>query len=235
MSQSPKLQALQQSITIHIVDQQLLLNAFVHRSYLNEHRTFPLPSNEKLEFLGDSVLSLITSVYLFRNYPQLHEGDYTEIKASIVKTSSLADAARALDLGSCLLLSKGEERGGGRDNTNLLADCFEALIAAIFLDRGFDAAFDFVCMHLFGTKLDEVIQNNAYHSNKSQLQEFVQATRKVTPIYKTLKEDGPEHNRVFTIQVSVAGRAVGMGVGRSKKEAEELAAEQALSALGDSK
>lgn len=231
MLQTPQLQELQQSINIHIVDQQLLQNAFVHRSYLNEHRSFPLPSNEKLEFLGDSVLSLITSVYLFRNYPKLHEGDYTEIKASIVKTSSLATAARQLKLGSCLLLSKGEERGGGRDNTNLLADCFEALIAAIFLDRGFDAAFDFVSMHLFGTTLDEVIQTNAYHSNKSQLQEYVQATKKVTPIYKTLKEEGPEHSRVFTIQVTVAGRAVGVGVGRSKKEAEEVAAEQALAAL----
>jgi ribonuclease-3 len=209
----------------------LLENAFVHRSYLNEHRDFHLPSNEKLEFLGDSVLSLITSVYLFRNYPTLHEGDYTEIKASIVKTSSLATAARAISLGDCLLLSKGEERGGGRDNTNLLADTFEALIAVVFLDRGFDAAFTFVCTYLFQDTLDTIIRTNAYHSHKSQLQEFVQANRKVTPLYKTIKEEGPEHDRTFTIEVSVKGQIMGRGVGRSKKEAEEEAAGQALAVL----
>lgn len=230
MQDSP-LTKLQQTINVTVQDAKLLENAFVHRSYLNEHRDFHLPSNEKLEFLGDSVLSLITSVYLFRNYPTLHEGDYTEIKASIVKTSSLATAARAISLGDCLLLSKGEERGGGRDNTNLLADTFEALIAVVFLDRGFDAAFTFVSTYLFQDTLDTIIRTNAYHSHKSQLQEFVQANRKVTPLYKTIKEEGPEHDRTFTIEVSVKGQIMGRGVGRSKKEAEEEAAGQALAVL----
>ncbi len=221
----------QQAIGLTVTDHSLLENAFVHRSYLNEHRDFELPSNEKLEFLGDSVLSLITSVYLFRKYPALHEGDYTEIKAAIVKTSSLAAAARTLELGTYLLLSRGEERGGGRDNTNLLADCFEALIAAIFLDQGFDAAYTFVCNHLFKDTLDEIIDTNAYHSHKSQLQEYVQAQKKMTPVYQTVKEEGPEHDRTFTIDVSVGKKIYGRGVGRSKKEAEEQAAHVALEAL----
>ena len=222
---------LQKAIGLTLQDQGLLENAFVHRSYLNEHRDFAKPSNEKLEFLGDSVLSLITSVYLFRNYPALHEGDYTEIKAAIVKTASLAAAARALHLGTFLLLSRGEERGGGRDNTNLLADCFEALIAVIFLDQGFDAAFTFVSDHLFTDTLDTIIQTNAYHSHKSQLQEYVQAKKKMTPVYQTIKEEGPEHDRTFTIDVSVGKQIFGRGTGRSKKEAEEQAAQVALQAL----
>ena len=124
-----QLQKLEKKISIFFNNKKLLQTIFVHRSYLNEHKNFALSSNEKLEFLGDSVLSLITSVYLFKNYPHLNEGEYTEIKSSIVKTESLAQAAKALNLGSYLLLSKGEEKSGGRENKNILADCFEALIA----------------------------------------------------------------------------------------------------------
>ncbi len=222
---------LEKQIGTPFKNKKLLENAFIHRSYLNEHKALALPSNEKLEFLGDSVLSLITSMYLYSHYPSLKEGDYTEIKSSVVKTGSLADAARALNLGSYLFLSRGEESGKGRDNTNILADCFEALIAAIFIDKGFDKAYDFVVKYLFGSQLEEVIETKRYFAAKSRLQEVVQARHKQTPLYKVQKEEGPEHNRVFTVSVTIAGKEMGTGTGKSKKEAEEKAAVKALGAL----
>lgn len=225
------LNLLEKQIGISFKNKKLLENAFIHRSYLNEHKSHPLPSNEKLEFLGDSVLSLITSMYLYSHYPALHEGDYTEIKSSIVKTGSLADASRKLELGKYLFLSRGEEAGQGRENTNILADCFEALIAAIFIDHGFDIAYDFVETYLFGDQLPRIVENKEYFAAKSKLQEVVQAKYKQTPLYKTQKEEGPEHDRTFTVSVSVRNKEMGVGVGKSKKEAEEQAAAKALAVL----
>lgn len=206
----------------------LLENVFVHRSYLNEHKNFHLASNEKLEFLGDSVLSLVTSLYLYKRYPQLEEGDYTDIKASIVRTESLGEAARMLGLGQHLLLSKGEEQGKGRDNINILADCFEALIAAVFIDRSFDAASDFIVKYLFKDKLDYIVNNKLYLSPKSRLQELIQAKYKVLPEYKVLEEQGPEHRKEFKMAVYLERQRLGTGVGNSKKQAEENAAKNAL-------
>ncbi|MBI3366847.1 ribonuclease III, partial [Candidatus Roizmanbacteria bacterium] len=173
--------SLEKVIKIKFKNRDLLENVFIHRSYLNEHKSFHLPSNEKMEFLGDSVLSLITSVYLFKNYPSLKEGDYTEIKSAIVKTESLAYAAVELRLGELLFLSKGEELGGGRTNRNILADCFEALIGCIFLDQSFEKAYTFVCNHLFRETLDTIVQNKSYLSAKSMLQEYTQAKYKAIP------------------------------------------------------
>ena len=143
------LSQLEKKINLKFKNKDLLINVFIHRSYLNENKSFHLPSNEKLEFLGDSVLSLITSIFLYKNYPALVEGEYTDIKATIVKTESLVEAARGLQLGKYLFLSKGEENGGGQDNTNILADCFEALIAAVFIEHGFNSAYQFVLTHLY--------------------------------------------------------------------------------------
>lgn len=215
-------------IKIQIDDKKLLQNAFIHRSYLNEHRTFELPSNEKLEFLGDSVLSLITSIYLYKNYKDLKEGDYTDIKAAIVRTESLAEAARTLELGQFLHLSKGQEQEKGRENTNILADTFEALIAVIFIDKGFDTAYEFVVSYLFGTKLDHIIKNKLYLSPKSRLQEYLQAKYKMTPVYKVISEEGPEHQRTFVVAATFNEAVIGQGIGHSKKEAEELAAQNAF-------
>ncbi len=209
-------------------DRALLENVFVHRSYLNEHKRFHLQSNEKLEFLGDSVLSLITSVYLFREYTYLKEGDYTEIKSGIVNTKSLAEAAEKLNLGKYLLISKGEDKGKGRMNTNILADCFEALIAGIFLDKGFEKAYDFVLGHLFKNKLEYIINTKSYLSAKSRLQENIQARYKTLPVYKVLVEKGPAHQRIFTVGVFFKDKKLGEGTATSKKEAEEKAAELAF-------
>ena len=222
---------LEKQIGITIKDKKLLENVFVHRSYLNEVHDFDLPSNEKLEFLGDSVLSLSTSIYLYHNYSDLQEGDYTDIKASIVRTESLAQVARELSLGQYLYLSKGEEKGEGRDKTNILADLFEALIAGIFIDKGFDSAYDFIVKYLFSELLDEIIKKKLYLSPKSRLQEISQAEFKELPTYKLTAADGPEHKKTFTVDVFLKNIKRGSGAGKSKKQAEELAAQNALDNL----
>ena len=219
---------LEKNIGLTFKDKTILQNIFIHRSYLNEHKHFFLASNEKMEFLGDSLLSLVTSMYLFKHYPDLKEGDYTEIKAAILRTESLAEAAKLLKLGDYLFLSRGQDKEGGRSNTNILADSFEALIAGIFLDSNFETAYRFVLKFLFSDKLDYIVKNKLYLSPKSRLQEITQAKFRITPLYKVTEESGPEHNRVFKVSVQVRGRLFGSGMGKSKKEAEEQAAKKAL-------
>ena len=216
---------------IDFISDDLLINAFIHRSYLNEHKNTKLVSNEKLEFLGDSVLSLASSIYLFKHFPDLDEGSYTDIKASVVRTESLAEAALRLEFGSLVYLSKGEELNGGRDNKNILADCFESFIAALFLDQGFEKAYAFILTHLFTDKLDYVVENMLYLSPKSRLQELIQASHKALPIYEITTEAGPEHKKEFIISVSYNKKELGKGKGSSKKEAEEQAAKNALEFL----
>ncbi|HRN69876.1 MAG TPA: ribonuclease III [Candidatus Woesebacteria bacterium] len=219
---------LEKTINIEFKNKTLLKNVFIHRSYLNEHKELGLPSNEKLEFLGDSVLSLATSIYLYQNYTHLAEGDYTDIKASIVRTESLAEVAKNLELGTYLFLSKGEEKGEGRDKTNILADCFEALIAAIFIDQGFDTAYKFITNYLFKDKLKYIVENKLYMSPKSRLQELTQATYKNLPQYILSNSTGPEHKKEFNVEVLINGKKVAEGQGMSKKHAEENAAQNAL-------
>lgn len=225
------LDTLQKTIKISFKNKELFENIFIHRSYLNEHRSFYLPSNEKLEFLGDSVLSLVTSIYLYRNFPHLEEGEYTDIKASIVRTESLAEVAQKIGLGDCVYLSKGEEQGKGRQNVNILADTFEALIAGIFIEHGFEKAFQFISEYLFKDKLDYIVKNKLYLSPKSHLQELVQASHRILPTYQIVQETGPEHKKVFEVTVSINEKIAGTGIGNSKKQAEEKAAQNALDKL----
>lgn len=222
---------LEKVIGVTFKDKSLLKSAFIHRSYLNENKNLKLQSNEKLEFLGDSVLSLVTSVYLFKVYPLFHEGDYTEIKSSIVRTESLAEAALSLGLGDYLLLSKGEKLNKGRKNKNMLADCFEALIAVIFIDQGFRKANFFVKKHLFKDRLSRQIDEKLYLSAKSRFQEYVQSEYKTTPMYKVLEEKGPEHRRIFKVGVFVQNKKLAEAIGMSKKEAEEKSARKVLEKL----
>lgn len=222
---------LEKKINISFTDRRLAENVFIHRSFLNEHKHSQFPSNEKLEFLGDSVLSLITSIYLYKNFPNLDEGTYTDIKASVVRTESLAEVAKKLELGKIVFLSKGEELNGGRKNKNILADCLEAFIAAIFIDKGFDIAYFFIVDWLFKDKLDYIVKNKLYLSPKSRLQEYLQAKYRKLPVYTTLEENGPEHKKEFLISVSFDTKTLGRGTGSSKKEAEEAAAKNALEKL----
>jgi ribonuclease-3 len=224
----PDLKKLEKKIGLTFKRSELLTNVFVHRSFLNENKNYSLPSNEKLEFLGDSVLSLITSIYLFKHYTELEEGDYTDIKASIVRTESLAEASSQLELGEFLMLSHGEEKGNGRKNSNILADTFEALVACIFIEHGFDTAYDFVLKNLFKDKLDYIVKNKLYMSPKSRLQEIIQAKYKILPTYRVIEETGPEHNKEFKVSVYLNDKLIGTGQGTSKKQAEERSAQKAL-------
>lgn len=226
-----KLIELETKIGITFKNKDLLLNAFVHRSYLNENKKFYLDSNEKLEFLGDSVLSLISSIYLYKNYPKLHEGDYTNIKAKTVQTESLYDASADLNLKNYLLLSRGEKSGKNQIGKSILADCFEALIGAIFLDQGFNIAFDFVIKFLFKDKVNYLVKNNLFNSPKNKLQEFYQNKYKKLPEYKVIKQTGPEHNKNYLVGLFFEEIEISRGEGKSKKEAEEKAALTALQKL----
>lgn len=208
---------------------QLLKQAFLHRSYLNEVK-LDLVSNERLEFLGDSILSFIISYYLYTLRGKDTEGELTNLRAHIVKTKSLAEAAKKLKLGEYLSLSKGEELSGGRNNPQLLANTYEALLGAVFLDQGLEAAKKVVhktLLPLFAKELKMGPPKDA----KSSLQEIVQQRFKQSPYYKILQTQGPDHAKRFTVAVYVNGKEMGRGLGSSKQIAEEQAANLALEAL----
>ena len=217
---------LQQSIGVTFTNETVLKQAFVHRSYLNESKEFR-ESNERLEFLGDAVLSFITSDYLYTTYPQFPEGILTNIRSTLVKTKSLATVAANLHLGELLLLSRGEESSGGRLNESLLADCFEALLGTIFLDQGIDGARTFLLTFLL-PKSEEIIRTKSYVDYKSELQERVQEQTKVSPIYRVVKSEGPDHDKTFWVEVLQGDTKLGQGTGKSKQEAEQQAASNAL-------
>lgn len=222
---------LQESIEITFHDHNLLKAAFYHRSYLNEDRTIK-KSNERLEFLGDSVLSLLTSHFLYETYPGDPEGTLTNIRSSLVKTKSLCDVAKGLGLGELLFLSKGEEESGGRNNQSLLADTFEALLGAIFLDQGLDVAKKFLEVHLF-VRVTEIVKNKSYIDFKSSLQEIIQEQTRISPVYRVTKSEGPDHAKTFWVDVVAGGdKILGSGVGKSKQEAESDAAKNALEKMG---
>jgi len=207
-------------------NKKLLEQAFIHRSYLNETRE-KLSSNERLEFLGDSILSFVVSQYLFTNFPQFEEGALTNIRSLMVNTKSLAAIARELDFGSYLKLSKGEEESKGRQNQSLLADCFEGFVGALFVDQGTDAVIQFLSIVLL-PKAEEIIKNKSFKDPKSLLQELVQSRRLNSPMYKVLHEFGPAHAKKFRIGAYIDGQLVSEGEGKSKREAEEDAAQKAL-------
>lgn len=209
-------------------NQALFEQAFTHRSYLNETRG-KLESNERLEFLGDSILSFIVSDYLYKTYPQFNEGILTNLRSLIVNTKSLAQQSRELEFGKLLRLSRGEEESKGRENESLLANCFESYLGGLYLDQGIEAARGFIAQQLF-PKIEDYVQRKAFKDPKSMLQEFVQAQKYNSPTYKVLHEEGPPHAKIFTIGVYVNDELKGEGVGKSKQEAEEQAAERALAA-----
>lgn len=209
----------------------LLKNALVHRSYLNEKLEENLDSNERLEFLGDSVLSLITSQYLYQKYPRDPEGVLTNYRSSLVKTQTLAKVAKTLELDKFLFLSKGEEESGGRKNSSLLADTMEAIIGAIYLDQGLASCQNFIGAFLFPL-LPEIIQKGEYRDYKSSLQEYLQAHGKTAPFYKVLQTLGPEHAKTFTVGVFCQKEKMGTGVGLSKQIAQQEGAKAVLEKFG---
>ncbi|MCJ7839610.1 ribonuclease III [Lederbergia sp. NSJ-179] len=219
----------QAKIGIKFHNEKLLRQAFTHSSYVNEHRRRPFEDNERLEFLGDAVLELAISQYLYKKFPTISEGELTKLRASIVCEPALVQFANELNFGDVVLLGKGEEMTGGRARPALLADAFEAVIGALYLDQGLDQVISLLEKVVY-PKVDAGAFSHAMDF-KSRLQEVVQRDGTSTLEYDILQEEGPAHNRVFVSQVSLDGHILGKGKGRSKKEAEQHAAQMALDEL----
>ncbi len=220
------LDALQNSLSYLFNDISLLRQAITHRSFVNEHSGAEWKHNERLEFLGDAVLNLSLSTMLLDQYPDLPEGHLSKIRASQVNEKKLASLSLQLGLGSYLLIGKGEERTGGREKSSLLADTFEAVLGAIYLDGGFDAALSFID-RLFRSQFE----NSAHFSTqdyKTLLQEHCQGRLKTIPDYRVFREEGPDHKKIFFVEVIIQGKVVSIGKGKTKKEAQQKAAEKAL-------
>lgn len=221
----------EEKIGLTFNDVNVLRQAFTHRSYLNEHRGEALGHNERLEFLGDAVLELISTHFLYENYPKSDEGELTAYRAALVNAVTLSDVAGALGMNDFLLLSKGESKDTGRARQILLANAFEAVIGAIYLDLGYDAAKQFIEEHLF-PKMDEILKKRLWQDAKSTLQEKVQEKEGSTPYYSVLKETGPDHDKHFIVGVYAGQALLAQGEGRSKQDAEQSAARAALEAKG---
>ncbi len=216
-------------------NQQLLITALSHRSSLNEKSvsgTTATESNERLEFLGDAVLELAVTEYLYAAYPTEPEGKMTAYRSALVKTTSLAEMARELELGKAMYMSKGEEATGGRQNESLLADTTEAVIGALYLDQGYDAVVKFLEKHLY-PKFTEILKNKLYKDHKSLLQELVQAKGLPTPAYEVTQEVWPDHDKEFTVVVKIADAIKGTGMGKNKQQAQQQAALEALKEFGE--
>lgn len=220
---------LEKEIGLKFKDQALIQNAFVHRSYLNEHRKSGLKSNERLEFLGDAVLELVVTEYLYKNYPN-PEGELTNWRSALVKGQMIAKVARNLNLGSYLFLSKGEENSGGRDKDYLLANTFEAVIGVIYLESGYQASEEFIKKFLL-VHLKSILENRSYIDSKSKFQEIAQEKAGITPSYNLIDEEGPDHNKTFTMGAYLDEKVVGKGKGNSKQAAEQKAAADAIKRL----
>ena len=220
---------LEKLIGIKFKDWHLLRTAFVHRSYLNEHKESELTHNERLEFLGDAVLELIVTEYLYSNFPN-PEGELTNWRSALVKGEMLAKVSKQLEIGSYLYLSRGEESSGGREKDYLLANALEALIGVIYLEFDYKKGQKFVQKFLL-VHLEDILKTGSHIDAKSKLQEIAQEKVGVTPAYQLLHEEGPDHNKIFTIGAHIGDRLVGKGNGSSKQLAEQKAAEDALKRL----
>ena len=212
-------------------DVAILREAFTHRSYLNEHRGTNMKHNERLEFLGDAVLELVITEYLYATYPDEPEGKLTAYRSALVNTNSISDAANDWDMNEYLLLSRGEAKDIGRARQYILANTFEAVIGSIFLDQGYDVAKDFIGRSLFNN-LDEIVGKRLWQDAKSRFQEEAQERTGITPNYEVLKETGPDHDKRFEIGVYVGDELVATGDGPSKQDAEQVAALSALTKKG---
>lgn len=220
-----------QSLAEEIIGEQfynvgLFITAFTHRSYLNEHKKTVFEHNERLEFLGDAVLELVVTEYLYRNYTE-PEGILTNWRSSLVRTESIGAAAQRLNFGDYLRLSRGEKRGSDRAKQQILANCFESVIGAIYLDKGYKSAEDFITKNILST-FESILESGAWMDAKSRLQELSQSKVGFTPSYKVISEEGPDHEKTFEVGVYVDEKLFGKGKGPSKQLAQQRAAEVAL-------
>jgi ribonuclease III len=222
----------EKSLDISFINKDLLIQAFCHRSYLNENPGFYLSHNERLEFLGDAVLELITTEYLFKNYPDKPEGEMTGWRASLVNANILSDVSKELEFENFLLLSSGEEKEKGKARKYILSDTFEAFIGALYLDQGYDSCKKFLLKNLIEKKLPEIIEKKLFKDPKSLFQERAQEIVGITPSYQVLEEAGPDHLKHFVVGATLGEEIVAKGEGSSKHEAELKAAEEGLKAKG---
>ena len=225
------LDALQEAIGIQFNDETLLRQALVHRSFLNEHPDFELPSNERLEFLGDALLDFVVGEWLYDEYPEMAEGGLTSLRAALIKASTLAQFAQNLSLGDHVYVSHGEDERGGRLRVGLLSDVFEAVVAAIYLDTGIEATREFIIL-LVEPEAKRVVEGGLARDHKSRLQEWTQRELGLTPRYRTVGERGPDHAKEFMIEVVIGDDVYGQGRGRSKQASEQVAAREALDKTG---
>lgn len=224
------LEKLQENLGYRFRDESLLRGALYHSSYANEHRNENIVSNERLEFLGDAVLGFVSAEFLYSRFPNAPEGELTRIRAALVREESLFEVAQSLQLGECLMLGKGEESGGGRQRPSILADCTEAVFAAVYLDGGMDCARDLIHRVLL-SKGDIEVAESRRRDYKTELQELVQRKPHQVLRYELVGQSGPDHAKVFTVAVLLNGDPVGEGSGHSKKEAEQSSARAALEKL----
>ena len=224
------LENLQENLGYRFRDESLLRGALYHSSYANEHRNENIVSNERLEFLGDAVLGFVSAEFLYSRFPHAPEGELTRIRAALVREESLFEVAQSLQLGECLMLGKGEESGGGRQRPSILADCTEAVFAAVYLDGGMDCARDLIHRVLL-SKGDITVAESRRRDYKTELQELVQRKPHQVLRYELVGQSGPDHAKVFTVAVLLNGDPVGEGSGHSKKEAEQASARAALEKL----
>jgi len=214
-------------INIEFKDLELLKVALTHRSYCNEFKKGKIQHNERLEFLGDAALELLVSRYLFSRYTKRAEGELTSFRAATVRTESLSDEAKKLSIGEYIFMSRGEERTGGRNRPYILANTFEAIVGALYLDQGLQPTDKFLKRVLF-YKISDIVKNRLDIDNKSKLQEISQEILKDTPVYEIVRSVGPDHAKVFTVKVLIKQKNFGTGKGQNKQEAEQNAASEAL-------
>lgn len=218
------------ALNLTFSDKALLQRALTHRSYLNENPDYPLEDNERLEFLGDAILDFITGEYLYHRFPEVAEGRLTNLRSALVRTERLAQFAANLRVGEHLFLGRGEEDSGGRERPAILCDAFEALIGALYLDQGIEAAREFI-YPIIEPALQDIVASDADKDPKSQLQEIAQSYYQLTPTYRTIKEEGPDHAKEFTVQAIIGQQVYGTGSGLSKQSAAQAAAYEALKLL----
>lgn len=221
----------EQSVGIRFNDKKILQQAFVHRSYVNEHRGLKLEHNERLEFLGDAVLELAVTDHLFHRFTDKPEGELTAFRAALVNTQTLSQAATEIGMNDYLLLSRGEAKDTGRARQFILANTFEALIGALYLDQGYDAAQRFIAEFIF-PRAEDVIKKRLWQDPKSRFQEEAQERTSITPNYELLAQEGPDHDKVFEVGVYIGDEQIATGKGKSKQEAEQEAAQKALEEKG---
>jgi len=222
-----EIEKLEEILQISFKDKDLLEKSLTHRSYINENRGEEAKHNERLEFLGDAVLELLVTEKLFADYPDYPEGILTSIRSATVRTETLADASRKLNYGKYIRMSVGEEETGGRDRNYILANTFEAVLGAIYLDQGYEVCKEFMYRTLF-TRIEGIIENEDYIDAKSKLQELIQEKVRITPHYELVSEDGPDHEKIFTMAIMVGDEKVAEGSGKSKQLAEQEAAKAAI-------